>query len=286
MPAPFRVRFMPALLALLFVAGCSRAAEVVDVRAPSTSPLPPVFVAVKGDWGYGSSEQTAITQRMCDVRKQRPFADVITTGDNFYRPDGEATERNFGAPEACLIAVPEHMWRPSWGNHDFGRKATAETLGAKDHYYSWRTGKATFIALDSNMLDDASQTAFLEKALSASSDRIKIVYFHHPAFTGGPHVGSEEVRTRWVPLFERYGVDLVLNGHNHSYEHSVVNSIHYVVTGGGGAVTYPCLRQEPYLIKCEPEHHFLVLRLEVGRAEVTALRVDGSVLDSFWVSET
>ena len=45
---------------------------------------------------------------------------------------------------------------------------------------------------------------------------------------------------RLVPLFEQAGVRLVLSGHEHNFQHAVVNGIHYVVSGASGK-----LRTEP-----------------------------------------
>ena len=49
----------------------------------------------------------------------------------------------------------------------------------------------------------------------------KIVFFHRPFFTIGPHAGemNTELSTWWA-AFDAYGVDLVLNGHDHMYERS------------------------------------------------------------------
>jgi hypothetical protein len=46
-----------------------------------------------------------------------------------------------------------------------------------------------------------------------------------------------------VPLFRRYGVQLVLSGHEHSYQRFLARrGVAYVVHGGGGAVPYPPAR--------------------------------------------
>lgn len=43
------------------------------------------------------------------------------------------------------------------------------------------------------------------------------------------------VRLKYVPLFEQYGVDLVIGGHSHIYQRGSRNGVHYLVVGGGGA---------------------------------------------------
>ena len=57
-----------------------------------------------------------------------------------------------------------------------------------------------------------------------------MVFFHHCAYcTSTAHASEGGVRQEWVPLFEKYTVDLVINGHNHQYERTDVIK--------GGAVT-------------------------------------------------
>ena len=239
--------------------------------------------AVKGDFGYGSAEQRLVTKAMCETRKVRPFDVVITTGDNFYRPDGMATPANHDVPEACLNAHPGHRWLASYGNHDASGRSTKEVLGVSEPYYTFSEGEIQLFILDSNRVMDASQLSWLESQLKSSSASWKVVVFHHPPYTVGGHPPDESVRTRWVPLFIKHGVRLVLNGHNHGYEHSRVGDIDYVVTAGGGAPLYPCLRGDPNLISCKPRHHFLIMEVTSERISVEAIGPDQLVFDSFVV---
>ena len=119
--------------------------------APASSPLPPadLVFAVKGDWGAGTKAQRDVTRRMCSERERTPFRYVVTTGDNFYRPDGTATSANYFGPEECLYRHPDHEWRASWGNHDSGFRSTERVLGSRKTY-SWSAGGVHFFALDSN----------------------------------------------------------------------------------------------------------------------------------------
>ena len=252
----------------------------------TATPPPRLVFAVKGDWGAGTSEQAEITSRMCEARAATPFDQVVTTGDNFYSPDGVATQANYYRPEACLLAHPGHRWRAAWGNHDAGRPSTDQVLGAGERTYTWFDNPVQFFVLDSNRAADASQTAWLAGELARSTAAVKIAVFHHPPFTVGLHEDSLEVRRRWVPLFEQHGVDLVLNGHNHGYEHSVINGVHYVVSGGGGASLYPCVDDEPWLIVCLSAHHFLVVEAEGTSISVKAIGAFGAQIDGFNLVES
>jgi hypothetical protein len=138
--------------------------------------------------------------------------------------------------------------------------------------YAFRYGNVGFISLDSNDVSyeipanfgysAGSQLRWLEAILARyrrdrSGVDFIVVYFHHCAFSTSNAHGSEGgVRELWVPLFDRYAVDLVINGHNHSYERTLplragrpvaggageVDSTAgttYVTAGGGGAVRTP-----------------------------------------------
>ena len=184
------------------------------VASPEPPPKPLLTIAVIGDWGAGSPAQAAIASKMCELRKSDRFDEVITTGDNFYSPDGKATTQNFDGPLRCLIDAGI-KWRAAWGNHDLAGDSTAKRLGSASHYFTWEEAGVAFFVVDSNATRNATQQEWLDSHLRAASDKRKVVIFHHPAFTVGLHENNMGVQARWVPMFEKYGVDLVLNGHNH-----------------------------------------------------------------------
>src|SRR5688500_1221364 len=72
--------------------------------ASAITEVPPFRFAVIGDYGSGFATQHEVADRMCDWRRDHPFDDVITTGDNIY-PDGaqEHFQRNFFGPYSCLL---------------------------------------------------------------------------------------------------------------------------------------------------------------------------------------
>ena len=82
--------------------------------------------------------------------------------------------------------------------------------------------------------DDPVQLAFLENALEAADTTWTIVAMHHPPYSAGYQGSSIDARRAFAPLFEQYGVQLVLSGHDHDYQRSeVINGVTYVVSGAG-----------------------------------------------------
>jgi len=132
--------------------------------------------------------------------------------------------------------------------------------------YAFGYGNSFFIALDSNIPDDAAQLAWVRgqlERLNRARYRHVVVFFHHPPFSSGPHSrtsapGSEEkladrpepqtaaIRNLWLPLFRKHHVDLTITGHDHLFDHWVERYVDrgttyrmdHVVTGGGGAPIY------------------------------------------------
>jgi hypothetical protein len=90
-----------------------------------------------------------------------------------------------------------------------------------------------------------------------------------------------------VPLFERHGVRLVLNGHDHNYQRFDTAGITYVITGGGGASLYPleaCEAGERRVqLAGESVHSFLYLQADAGQIEGIAMTPSAHTIDSFTV---
>ena len=83
------------------------------------------------------------------------------------------------------------------------------------------------------------------------------------------------------PLFERYGVDVVFNGHKHNYERNEVNGVTYIVTGGGGAPLYAMQEREPTQVAFAVTYHFVLLEINDQHLEATVISSKGKVLDEF-----
>jgi 3',5'-cyclic AMP phosphodiesterase CpdA len=82
--------------------------------------------------------------------------------------------------------------------------------------YSFAYSNALFVVLDSN-LPAADQAEWLEEQLANSDATWKIAVYHHPAYSSGPRRDNPEVRQLWGALFDKYRVDLALQGHDHAY---------------------------------------------------------------------
>jgi len=78
-------------------------------------------------------------------------------------------------------------------------------------------------ALDLNT--QKSQTEWLEARLAEAKGNWKIVLMHQPIYTCARPNDTEALKAAWKPLFEKYGVDLVLQGHDHCYSRLTSDTI-------------------------------------------------------------
>lgn len=73
-----------------------------------------------------------------------------------------------------------------------------------------------FIALNTNY-NLEEQAVWLEKILSSNKNKWTIVIYHHPVYSTGEGRDNKKIRDAFMPIFDKYGVDLVLQGHDHTY---------------------------------------------------------------------
>ena len=72
------------------------------------------------------------------------------------------------------------------------------------------------VALDSNNEIDA-QAKWLDGVLANNPNAWTVLTFHHPIFSSGKSRDNKEKREKWKPIIDKYKVDLVLQGHDHTY---------------------------------------------------------------------
>ncbi len=101
------------------------------------------------------------------------------------------------------------LWRPQFTLPENGPEGFTETT-----YYIDYQG-ARIISLNSNERHK-EQVPWLEKVLKNNPNKWTFVTFHHPIFSAGGRADKDQ-REAWKPLFDKYAVDLVLQGHNHTY---------------------------------------------------------------------
>lgn len=240
--------------------------------------------AVLGDFGDGSSSEYEVAAALRNSIAGRPIDALITTGDNFYSDELDVIwSHPYGWIEDYEIPVIA-----AWGNHDVESSTRQElvqnALKPPGRWFSGPLGTGRLIILDSTRITDPNQAEWLQNELAEAGDPV-VVVFHHPALSCGFHGSTKSVQDTWMPLFEQYGVDLVLNGHDHDYERFEYEDTTYVVTGGGGRSLRPlepCSTDTPEpVVANDTDHHFVRLDITDGRIEGVVLTTAGTIIDEF-----
>src|SRR6266851_1080467 len=229
-----------AFLLLLLWTG---ATIVQALQAPAESPVPlpnkdgSLKFCVLGDFGTGEQVQYQLAEQMAKLHERFKYDLVVLVGDNLYgaeRP--QDFQKKFEIPYKPLLDAGVKFYA-SLGNHDAREQRFYKpfTMGGKLYYTFSPKPNIRFFAFESTY-PEPEQIRWLEKELAASNDDWKIVFFHHPLYSSGERHGSD-LRLREVlePLFLKYNVSVVLNGHDHFYERvKPQKGIVYFVAGSGG----------------------------------------------------
>ncbi len=177
--------------------------------------------------------------------------------------------------DAMGRGVSRH-WRPTFTMPENGPKGLEETV-----YYIDYQG-ARIISLNS-MEQLEEQAKWLEGVLKDNPNKWTIITYHYPMYS--PAKGRDNARLRqiWQPIFDKYGVDLVLQGHDHTYGRSGLTFGKNVPEGGqartGNGTVYVVSVSGPkmYSLK-EGEDAAWMKRSAAQKQLYQIIRVDGDKL--------
>jgi hypothetical protein len=211
---------------------------------------------VLGDSGTGNALQRLVFTAMQTfmAKEKRKFDGFLHVGDMAYGAgkDAEFQVKFFKVYSPLLRHTV--CW-PSMGNHEGGTSRGMTGIGpyydayvlptkaeagglpsGKEAFYSFDFGNVHFVCLDSHDLSrkpDGEMALWLRADLERTKAKFLIAYWHHPPYTLGSHDSNVEhqlveMRTHIMPILESGGVDLVLSGHSHIYERSMLIDGAYV----------------------------------------------------------
>ena len=195
-----------------------------------------VRFAVIGDTGTGSKQQYQVGETMVRSREQFPFDFVLLLGDNMYGGETPADfENKFSRAYKPLLEAKVKFYA-ALGNHDQSLQSNYVNFNMNGkEYYRFKKGNVAFFSINSNYMD-AKQVKWMETELAADTSEWKIAFFHHPPYSSAKAHGSDkQLREVIEPVFVKYGVNVVLTGHDHVYERiKPQKGIYYFVSGAGG----------------------------------------------------
>jgi predicted phosphodiesterase len=242
-----------------------------------------VKLAIIGDTGTGTKPQFQIAQEMAECRTTFPFDFVLMLGDNIYGGQTAADlKRKFEDPYGALLNAGVKFYA-SLGNHDSTNERMYKPFNMDGkRYYDFKRGDAEFFALDSNYMDP-EQIEWLKKELSGSNSKWKICFFHHPLYSDGKmHGPALDLRKELEPLFQQYGVNVVLAGHEHFYERvKPQNGINYFVLGNSGELRLHNIRPSDAIAKgFDTDQAFALMEIDGDQLYFQIIARGGNTVDS------
>ncbi|MEB2775592.1 metallophosphoesterase family protein [Algoriphagus sp. D3-2-R+10] len=145
-----------------------------------------------GEWNYAGSFINAM------------IPSIATPGNHEYDSEEDGT------------LVLDYHWKKQFIFPENGPEEFSETVYYIDY------SDVRIISLNSqeivvNENSMATQKTWLEKVLSENPKKWTIITFHHPIYSSGTGRDNKEFRETFKPIFDKYKIDLVLQGHDHSY---------------------------------------------------------------------
>jgi hypothetical protein len=263
-----RLRRLAALFLLLAAALVAAAIAVALLRPGAPDPeltLPDLEELASALAEEGSETLLAVGDiGNCDGGGDEAVADlasrlegeIVLLGDIAY-PDGSAQDFDecfdpaWGGLRDRLHPVP--------GNHEYrtsGASAYFEYFGDEagtpgEGWYAWDHGPWRLLAVNSVCGEaggcgvHSPQVAWISEQLSETDAACTLAYFHHPRYSSGRHGDAEFMEPIWRALVDG-GVDLVLAGHDHSYERLLADGVRSFVVGTGGRSLYDFENPSPH----------------------------------------
>jgi tartrate-resistant acid phosphatase type 5 len=222
----------------------------VESATPSRPDTQTTTFAVIGDFGVDNGHERDVAEL---VASWNPSF-IVTTGDNHYGKSGgtRAFSKSVGEYYGTWL---DGAFFPSLGNHDYDVKPAPKAYtdyfhlpgpglsntSGNERYYDFVQGPIHFFMLNSNAEEphgtssSSKQATWLKRQLAASSSKWNVVVVHHPPYSSDNEHGPSTYM-RWP--FAAWGADVILSGHNHSYERVMREGIVYFTNGLGGVTRY------------------------------------------------
>ncbi len=219
----------------------------------------------------------------------------------------------FASLNPLISRVPFY---PVLGNHEQNADHYYRymSLPAPEYYYSFRYGNAVFYMLDSNKNVDegseqykwlAKQLQELDRQGTASGVVWRFVCFHHPSYSSDENDYGDlwKGKSTWgdlrirplTKLFDAHQVDVVWNGHIHSYERtwpifdgqvqssqgqSKPGTTYMITGGGGGPLEQAGPIRPPFQNNVRHGHHFVFVAINGNTLELKSFDLEGRLFDT------
>lgn len=245
----------------------------ISIRVISTSSSNNYSIGAAGDWGAARNENWKQTVKLMVDNKVNL---ALGLGDYSY-----ATVKDF-QPVVDELKKAGIQMKGGHGDHD--AYSYAQLFEQPSMLYAFDAGLSRIIILDS-YISPSSNAEFLEKELKSTSLPWRIVVVTSPLYTSpSTHDPDKDQTDALQPLFDKYGVDLVMWGDNHNYERIKFPNKHtvFIQSGTGGESHYKFngqIKESMY----QNDNDFGITKLTINRNAIYGQFIShaGKILDNF-----
>lgn len=197
---------------------------------------------------------------------------------------------------------------PTPGNHEYRRDSLRNLIldphwkahfnlpkngpeGYQDAVFFLDYQDMRIISLNSQLImleEEAArvQAKWLQETLASSTKKWNIVVMHHPVFSTAKKRDNTVLREQYKPIFDKYGVDLVLQGHDHTYARGAVGPDRPVyMLSVAGPKMYGSDSDRWMEVSTTNTQLYQVIRVTDNKLFVDSYKLNGELFDSFEISK-
>lgn len=254
-------------------------------------------------------------QQACQAQPGAAFftnvGDLVNTGTdiNEWQAWFSATQSVINRIPAMPLTGNHEMYTSRWKVNEPPALFTAQfqlprngPAGLTEQVYSFDYGNVHFVMLDSQEREEkqfmpdmlARQREWLEQDLARSNKPWKLVFLHRPPYH------NDNIQTAFVPLLDKYQVDVVFSGHEHIYARtyplyggnraqSPDRGTVYITAGRSGTKAHErvaaSLWDEVFYNPLD-QPNYLTVQIQDNTLTVTAWKQDGTLVDNWQLDKT
>lgn len=247
----------------------------------------PILFAVSGD---NRSNPFDHSRKSKKIKSFEPLFSIYT-GDLCFDGRYDTWKSEFFTEDE-LNLISQVPFFNSIGNHEGSGQNSkaflepANKFSGHNFFYSFDIGNIHFIIISTehSVKPGSEQWKFVEQDLKNTEKKWKIAVFHEPAYSGGGHGNNKNMIKMSSELFEKYGVDICLTGHNHYYQRNFVNNIYHMVFGGGGAPLYTP-KDEEYTQISVKDYNYGIFEVFDDKININVYNLKDEKIDSFQINK-
>lgn len=260
-----------------------------DFRTAQTGNTPFTFLYFGDAQNNIAAHWTRVVRQAMTTAPEATLA--VHAGDLINRADNDSEWGEWFSAGAGLhdqvmtLAIPgnheytsrrlSRLWQPQFTYPQNGLPELRDTN------FAIQKQGVLFIALNSNQMIQ-EQAVWLDRVLTQRKARNwTVVTFHHPVYSTAERRDNPQIRAAWQPIFERHKVDLVLQGHDHTYGRRGVNPVYVVSVSGPKMYRLSDAAKTGMKRVGEFTQTFQVIRVSPNTVRYESRLVTGELYDGF-----